>query len=132
MAHDPDSWPETPAPERPPDTLDAALATRLRNLARCWIKNDCPRCRHVGMTPVRLLLTQRPQRADMPLRRAVEALGACPACGGELWLALVSHPRWQTTRAAGGVSNWSLALTGPQASTRDWTARRASYGRPWM
>jgi hypothetical protein len=126
---DADHWPFTEPPKEPPASLHEALHTPLRAFAGCWIASYCPACRHQKAHPIRWLLTERRERAEMGLRRAVEALKLCPGCQVDRRLALVSDPQWQSSQPAGKPPNWSLTLTGRSAGTVRYTDRtRAPYG----
>jgi hypothetical protein len=120
--HDADHWPFTEPPWRPPPTLHEALHMPLRPLAGCWIDSHRPGCRHTKTYPIRWLLTERRERAEMGLRRAVHALRRCPGCQVDRRLALVSDPQWQSSKPAGKPPHWSLQLTGRGAGTAAFTA----------
>jgi hypothetical protein len=106
------------------------METKLRDLAGCWIEARCANCGWLKGHPVRMLLTERRERADMALRRAVDALGRCEACGQGVTLALVSDPRWRVSRAAGKPPNWSMTLTGRGRGTVAFTDYDSwPYGR---
>lgn len=110
--HRADEWPFTEPPETPPPSLRVALVTPLRRLAGCWLQSQCKGCGNSKSWPIRMLLTERRERAEMPLQRAVAALVRCEKCGRVgCRLALVSDPRWRESQAAGKPPNWSLVVS---------------------
>jgi hypothetical protein len=102
-----------PPPETPPPSVTVALVTPLCGIAGFWIESRCTGCGNLKIYPIRMLLTERRERAHMPLRRAVAALAACERCGQDgCRLARVSNPRCQESQPVGGPPNWSQTIAG--------------------